>query len=134
MHEWTADELAQLRGDMTPAYVAELRAKLDRMQYVSNAFYGHAVMIGVHPFIEFCGFMNEWIKLASAALDAGIDYSKINVHADRFDGLPIEPYHAAYLGEKFGCIFEQWLSTPELVQAFLHGAGMANKGAEHAGG
>lgn len=38
--------------------------ELTAMRAASDAFYLAAIRIGVHPFIEFTGLMNEWIKAA----------------------------------------------------------------------
>lgn len=71
---------------------------LDLMRRSSARFYSDAVRIGVHPFIEFTGLMNEWIK---AAERAG------SVH----DGAPVklESHEKAYIREKLTCIFGEQL-------------------------
>lgn len=120
----TAERERWLAGSqvMTPERRAELAMKIVAMKHVSSAFYLGARAAGVHPFIEFTGLMNEWLQLCRAALDAGIDFTEISVHSSPKDGLPIQSFHAQYLGEKFGCIFVQWLREPEMLGKFLQAA------------
>lgn len=104
---------------------AELRLKLHEMQRISNAFYVSARRTDVHTFIEFTGFINEWIKMCTAACEAGIDFTELSVHAKRAstEPLPFASYEAEYLGTKFGCVFEPWFTShPELLSRFLKGA------------
>ena len=101
----------------------EKEAKLERdkmlaaMQVVSNKFYKEAQATKVHGFLEFCGLMNEFIKVCQAASDKGIDFTQANRHSGA--ALPIETYHAAYVGEKLGCIYGPSLSQPEVFKAFF---------------
>lgn len=81
----------------------EREAALVRMQKTVSAFYFDAVKIGVHPFIEFAGVMNEYVKLCERAHAQGIDFSECNTHAD-FD-LPMQPHNIHYINEKLECIF-----------------------------
>ena len=90
---------------------------LNRMQAVSNAFYREAIHVGNHPFIEFCGFMNEYIKMAQAAHSSGQDFTEATEH----NGipLPMAAYNAEYLGEKFACIFgPTFRANPEMWEVF----------------
>lgn len=73
------------------------------MEEASNHFYRMAQRIGVHPFIEITGFMNEAIKPFRNSAAMGIDFTMATAHNEL--PLNIEPYEAAYLGEKFDCIF-----------------------------
>jgi hypothetical protein len=73
------------------------------MKAISRVFYSQATELGNHPFIEFCGLMNEYIKIAENARKAGIDFTDATAHQGQ--PLPIEKYEAAYLAEKFDCIF-----------------------------
>lgn len=54
---------------------AERVVMLRRMREASSVFYGLAVQAGCHPFIEFTGLMNEYIKCCEAAHKAGIDFA-----------------------------------------------------------
>lgn len=97
----------------------ELRQMLADMQSVSNRFYGQAVQTRCHPFIEFCGFMNEFIKICENALKEGVDFTETTIHSGGAV-LPMEDYHAGYIGEKFGCIFgHSFTQDPKLLEAFL---------------
>lgn len=73
------------------------------MEEALNAFYRSAVAIGNHPFIEFAGLMNEYIKACAIARDKGIDFSDCNTHSGK--ELPMEPYQIEYVNEKLECIF-----------------------------
>lgn len=102
-------------------YSVEERAEmLRKMQLVSNGFYAAVIKIGVHPFIEFCGIMNEYIKMCQNAEAQGIDF--INAHAHSGLALPMRTFEAAYIGEKLGCIFGPSLQDPANRQAFLEKA------------
>jgi hypothetical protein len=95
---------------------------LQRMQDVSNGFYAAAVRTGNHAFIEFCGFMNEYISICRDAHLAGVDFTMANVHSGRplFD---MQGYRAAYIGEKFGCIFQSsFAGKAETIEAFCRAA------------
>lgn len=81
----------------------EREIALERMKAVSEAFYYNAIRIGVHPFIEFCGLMNEYIKACRSAHEKGIDFSECNKHAGNH--LPLEDHEIRYLNEKLECIF-----------------------------
>ena len=82
----------------------EERAKaLEQMQAVSSSFYAHAVQIGVHPFIEFCGLMNEYINACRNAHNNGLDFSECSKHSGQ--SLPLESFQIAYINEKLECIF-----------------------------
>ena len=104
-------------------YSAEERdAMLRRMQATSDAFYACAVQIGCHPFIEFCGLMNEYIKACTAAHNDGIDFTQANTHSGR--ALPLEPYHVQYLAEKIDCIYGPSLRQAPLRSLFLRELGL----------
>lgn len=90
---------------------------LAKMRAVSAAFYAGAVQTGAHPFIEFCGLMNEYIKVCESAHQKGIDFTQANTHSGK--ALPMETYEAAYIGEKIGCIYGPTLSNPTLFAAFI---------------
>lgn len=93
------------------------------MHEASNRFYGMAIRIGNHPFIEFCGLMNEYIKLCEQAQAAGIDFTQANAHTGL--ALPMKSFNATYLAEKLGCIYGPSLhSDPEIREAFLEELGL----------
>lgn len=106
-----------MREDM---YSKEERTEmLVKMRRASAIFYGLAVQTHCHSFIEFTGFMNEFIKLCEAAEEKGIDWTMSNVHVQG-SHFPMKPHHAEYLGEKFGCIFAGTLgSDDKLMDAFI---------------
>ena len=81
----------------------ELKEMLTKMRKASDQFYFQARLVGCHPFIEFTGLMNEWLKVADGALEAGVDFANANEHSGI--PMPIKGYQADYLGEKFACIF-----------------------------
>lgn len=93
---------------------AEILAK---MQAVSNAFYGGATQTHCHPFIEFTGLLNEYIKMCRRASEAGVDFTQANTHTG--EALPMETYEAEYLGEKLDCIYGPSLSDPKVFRAFI---------------
>ena len=73
------------------------------MRAMSALFYSNAVRIGNHPFIEFCGLMNEYIKACEIAHEAGIDFSECSAHSGQ--PLPMKSYMIDYVNEKLNCIF-----------------------------
>lgn len=110
-------------ADQTVHYTPmQLKAMIDGMHAASDAFYKHAVRVGNHAFIEFTGFMNEYIKLCEDALARGVDFTRANVHSGA-ELVPMQTYHADYIGEKFGCIFaSSFAGRGELIQAFISAA------------
>lgn len=81
----------------------EREKALKQMQAASDSFYYAAVRIGVHPFIEFTGLMNEYIKVCREAHAKGIDFSECNTHSGI--DLPMHPWEVNYVNEKLECIF-----------------------------
>lgn len=99
----------------------ELEKKLEEMRTASGIFYSLATQIQCHPFIEMTGFMNEYIKLCEKALEKGIDFTMVSTHTGK--GLPMETYEAAYIAEKFDCIFgPTFEQNPAAKKAFLQAA------------
>lgn len=91
------------------------------MRSVSAQFYRLAIQGGVHTFIEFTGFMNEYIKLCEDAHKAGMDFVHANAHGGDENPLPMETYHAEYIAEKFNCIFGPSLrANPAAMRAFIN--------------
>ena len=82
----------------------ELQRMIKQMNQVSSVFYGQAVMIGNHAFIEFTGLMNEYIKLCEQSLEEEVDFTQCNVHCGK--KLVVRPHNVVYLREKLECIFE----------------------------
>lgn len=76
---------------------------VEQMRKVSSWFYGQAIHIGNHPFIEFCGLMNEYIDCCQKANEANIDFTQCNVHSGI--DLPIPLHSVNYINEKLECIF-----------------------------
>jgi hypothetical protein len=81
----------------------EREKAIDQMRAVSHYFYMAATQIGIHPFIEFTGLMNEYIKACDEAHQVGIDFSECNTHSGEV--LPLKPYMKTYINEKLECIF-----------------------------
>jgi hypothetical protein len=81
----------------------EREVALVNMQKASDAFYRDAISIGNHPFLEFAGLMNEYIKACRAAHDQGLDFTEFNAHSGK--ALPLHPVMSDYINEKLGCIF-----------------------------
>ncbi len=85
---------------MTPD---ERELALKRMDETVNRFYGAAVQIGNHPFIEFAGIMTAYVKSCRRAHNVGVDFSNCNQHSGH--ELPMENFEVDYLAEKLDCIF-----------------------------
>jgi hypothetical protein len=75
------------------------QSDLIAMRAASHAFYCAATKIGVHPFIEFTGLMNEWIKAAERQPE--------RLHGSIHNGehVRLEDYELRYIREKLKCIF-----------------------------
>lgn len=76
---------------------------LQQMQEIATDFYYKAVKTNCHPFIEFAGLMNEYIKACRDAHEKGIDFTRCNRHTGQI--LPLEEYRSDYITEKLECIF-----------------------------
>lgn len=81
----------------------ELEAMLVKMRAASSIFYTLATDTGVHPFIEFTGLMNEFIKICKDSLEAGINFPFANTHTGT--ALAAQEYHIEYIWTKLDCIF-----------------------------
>jgi hypothetical protein len=88
----------------------ERTAALERMHDASRTFYVAAVQIGNHPFIEFTGLMNEYIKACEEAHAQGIDFSDCNTHTGA--SLPLAKHMLLYINEKLECIFTGRVKYP----------------------
>lgn len=53
--------------------------------------------LGHHQWIEFSGFLNEYVKICAQALANEIDFQE--------ELPPIEEFRAKYIAEKLQCIF-----------------------------
>lgn len=94
-----------------------------RMKAASSAFYGMAVSIGNHPFIEFTGLLNEYIKIAERAHKNGIDFSQCNAHSGA--PLPMKEFEIEYFNGKLECIFGGRIMVKQLNCASAQGKGEA---------
>lgn len=104
-------------------YTAEQReVLLDKMRRASNDFYRAATAIQCHPFIEFCGLMNEYIQMCQRAHQQGIDFTNLHQHSGY--ALPMQSFNAVYLGEKLGCIYGPALQKASIGMPFLEALGL----------
>ncbi len=113
-----------IEEDDKPHTKEEMQECLRKMQEVSRAFYVPATRTGCHAFIEFCGLMNEFIKVCETTMADGGDFMMANTHNER--PLVMKSYQAAYLAEKLDCIYGPTIrANPEARQVFeawlLHG-------------
>lgn len=101
---------------------AEREVMLAGMRRASTAFYGLATAIGNHPFVEFAGLMNEYIKLCDDAHERGIDFTQCNAHTGV--KLPMPSHAVDYINEKLSCIFSGRAAVfqrPDAVKEWLMG-------------
>jgi hypothetical protein len=96
---------------MKHARKAELLEMIQQMEHAKDQFYGMAVRIGHHQFIEFTGFMAEYIKMCRDMLKKGIDFTDQELEA--------ETYQLQYVAEKLDCIYGHALGEKRNMQAFL---------------
>lgn len=82
----------------------ELQLTIKSMQCVSDDFYRKACLIGNHPFIEFTGVINEYIKACTDALTKNIDYTLCNAHTGI--KLPLTEHQIDYINQKLECLFQ----------------------------
>jgi len=105
----------------------ELSQCVARMKSASNSFYYQATLTGNHAFIEFCGLMNEYIKVCEQSAESGIDFREANVHSGTT--MPVHDFNLEYIAEKFACIFTPVLKTnPRAMEVFTSAI---NKKANH---
>lgn len=76
---------------------------LRKMREASAVFYGLAAQTSCHPFLEFTGLMNEYIKCCEEAHSNGIDFAACSAHTGQT--LPMHQCSIDYINEKLGCIF-----------------------------
>jgi hypothetical protein len=105
-------------GALTDERRRELETMIDRMCDLITQFYHSAVQIGNHPFLEWTGVMNEYVRLCINALAEGIDFANANIHSRGV--LPVYEFNVDYFAEKTRCIFGNTLTAqPELARVFL---------------
>lgn len=109
--------LSEDAAPMSKKDFEDCKIVIERMQAVSAQFYLSATHTGCHAFIEFCGLMNEYIKICQASLEKGIDFRMANTHNEI--ALVMQTHHAKYLAEKLDCIYGPSLrANPKLMEAF----------------
>lgn len=89
-----------------------LFGKIMKMKEAATSFYMNAQRIGIHPFLELTGIMNEQIKMYEAMFKEGRDFE--------LEELEGPAYHFAYIGEKLGCIYGSALLDEPNRAALLH--------------
>ena len=75
---------------------------IQKMDEAVSRFYGTAINIGNHPFIEFAGVMTAYVKSCRRAHELGVDFSECNGYAGH--AMPMESFEITYLNEKLDCI------------------------------
>lgn len=88
----------------------ELGIMIAKMRRASDHFYRDAVHTGCHPFIEFTGLMNEYIKICEQALAQGVDFTETSIHGSG-KPLPMQSFQRDYLNEKLECIYGHSLAA-----------------------
>lgn len=95
----------------------ELKETLQQMQKLSDDFYLRTIQLYCHPFIEFTGFLNQYIQMCRRTLESGVDFTELNGHSGR--GLAMDEIDADYIFEKFNCIFGPSMQkVPNIVDIF----------------
>lgn len=87
------------------------------MNSASANFYRRAIKIGNHAFIEFCGLMQEYIKMCEQTADKEEDYTQANIHSG--ESLQAFDYNIKYFAGKFECIFGPTLKVKEHRETFM---------------
>ncbi len=82
--------------------VDERELALIQMQNAANTFYVLAMRTQVHPFVEFTGLMNEFVKVCKAAHESGVDFSACCAFTEK---LPMTPQNVALCNEALEHIF-----------------------------
>lgn len=91
---------------------------LARMTEIAESFYLAACRVGLHQFIEFAGFLNEYIKICGRMHSEGVDFGTTE--------LDPKIHEMAYIAEKFDCIFGEAFCKPEMREVFM--GALASKG------
>lgn len=93
--------------------------KLAQMRYAIDSFYSFAQVTEVHTFLEFAGFMSEYVKQCAKMHELGKDFVTEPIE------LCESPEHAAaYIGEKLNCVYGPTLREPANLRAFLAALGV----------
>lgn len=93
----------------------ELEQMVEHMRGASDVFYALARNTNFHQFLEFNGFISQYITWCKEAAAKGIDFT--------VNPLPMVDHQAAYLGEKFECIFASaFAGKADLIEAFCQAA------------
>jgi len=96
----------------------EMQEALTKMNSAVNSYYGMAVGTGCHAFIEFTGFLNEWVRICAENMEDGIDFLDADQHSGAV--MKMHAYQAEYLAEKFKCVFGPTLeNNPKARAAFM---------------
>ena len=108
--------IRELSGEVPPALPISALC-LAKARHALTMYYDRAGLTGDHRMIEFAGLISKYLTLARRALQ-----TENRDHVE--DGLlPMEDFDAAYLGEKFHCIFgSAFRNRPELIDTFCDGA------------
>ncbi len=100
------------RDVLRTEYSAEERERmLARMTEIKDSFYYAAQRVGYHQFLEFVGFLSEFIKICRRMHAEGVDFGTMELSA--------KDYEMAYIAEKFDCIFGDVLCKPEMRGMFM---------------
>lgn len=87
-------------------YTKEERVEvLNRMRRAKDNFYAAALGTGVHAFVEFAGWMHEYILICEAS--------------GTFDEPLLADHNVAYLAEKLDCIYGPALRKHGLLDVLL---------------
>lgn len=101
--------------------LGEMRAMIRSMRDINSRFYAEVFHGGVpHAFIEFCGVQGEFINMCDLMLAQGIEFPLVNRHGST--QFQVHDFQAAYLGEKFGCIFKMLLPDDNSRRIFAESA------------
>lgn len=101
---------------MTDDAKAECEVALFKMRLCSKHFYHLAIGVGVHQFVEFAGFINEYINMCEAMMEKGKDFREWAPEMD--------DHNLDYVFEKFGCIFgPAFTKNPSLAARFAYKLG-----------
>jgi hypothetical protein len=84
---------------------------LKKMEDLSRQFYAGARLAGYHQFLEHNGFLVKQIEICRRLLLRDVDFVA--------NALELTTHDAAYLAEKFGCMYGQALHEPATMRAFL---------------
>ena len=103
----------------------ELQETLDIMRKLNEHVYWTMFRSGIggrcHAFIEFCGIMSVYERMCQASFARGEQFPLLNTHSG--SAVAIETHEAAYLAEKFDCIFgAAFRSNPEAARVFAREA------------